>query len=155
MDTDHAPLIILTQTRFAKTYKQNDDLPNYLYNLSQEDKAKSNDIFTHELSSLTQQGKTIRLISLCPLQLNPLYKKPLLRKNKIISKKINSEIRVTMVHGEKDELVPVSFSRKVLSIFTNAKKKLVIIKNGDHSLSNKNPIRKIIKELNEIVINVV
>ena len=60
-----------------------------------------------------------------------------------------------MVHGKKDELVPVSFSKKVLSIFTNAKKKIVVIKNGDHSLSNKNPLKKIIKELNEIVMNVV
>ena len=77
------------------------------------------------------------------------------RKNKILSKKITSVIPVTMVHGKKDELVPVSFSKKVLSIFTNAKKKIVIIKNGDHSLSNKNPLKKIIKELNEIVMNVV
>ena len=58
-----------------------------------------------------------------------------------------------MVHGKKDELVPVLFSRKVLSIFTSAKKKLVIIRNGDHSLSNKNSLKKIVKELNEIVVN--
>jgi esterase/lipase len=77
------------------------------------------------------------------------------RKNKVLSKKINTKIHVTMVHGKKDELVPVSFSRKVLSIFTSAKKKLVIIKNGDHSLSNKSPLKKIIKELNNIVVNVV
>jgi len=77
------------------------------------------------------------------------------RKNKVLSKKINTKIHVTMVHGKKDELVPVSFSRKVLSIFVNAKKKLVIIKNGDHSLSNKIPLKKIIKELNNIVVNVV
>ena len=42
------------------------------------------------------------------------------RKNKILSKKIRSRIKVTMVHGSKDEVVPVSFSRKVLSIFPNA-----------------------------------
>ena len=77
------------------------------------------------------------------------------RKNKVLSKKINSMIPVTMIHGEKDELVPVSFSRKVLSMFTKAKKKLVIIKNEDHSLSNKNPLKKIIKELNNIVVDVV
>ena len=41
-----------------------------------------------------------------------------------------------MIHGQKDEVVPVSFSRKVLSTFIGAKKKLVIIKRGDHSLSN-------------------
>ena len=77
------------------------------------------------------------------------------RKNKVLSKKIKSKIKVTMVHGQKDEVVPVSFSRKVLSIFIGAKKKLVIIKNGDHSLSDKNPIKKIIKELNKIVLNVI
>ena len=77
------------------------------------------------------------------------------RKNKILSKKIKSKIKVTMVHGQKDEVVPVSFSRKVLSTFIGAKKKLVIIKNGDHSLSDKNPIKKIIKELNKIVLNVI
>jgi len=77
------------------------------------------------------------------------------RKNKILSKKITTKICVTMVHGKNDELVPVSFSRKVLSIFTDAKKKLVIIKKGDHSLSNKSHLKKIIKELNNIVVNVV
>ena len=77
------------------------------------------------------------------------------RKNKVLSKKINSKIYVTMVHGKKDELVPVSFSRKVLSLFTNAKKKLVMIKNGDHSLSDKNPLKRIIKELNNIVKDIV
>ena len=33
-----------------------------------------------------------------------------------------------MVHGSKDKSVPVSYSRKVLKIFKNAKKKLVIVK---------------------------
>ena len=60
-----------------------------------------------------------------------------------------------MIHGKKDELVPVSFSRKVLSTFTSAKRKLVIIKKGDHSLSDKNPLKRIIKELNSIVVNIV
>ena len=69
------------------------------------------------------------------------------RKNKVLSKKINSKIIVTMFHGQRDEAVPVSFSRKVLSVFTNAEKKIVIIKNGDHSLSNKLSINKMLKEL--------
>ena len=77
------------------------------------------------------------------------------RKNEILSKKITTKIRVTMIHGKNDELVPASFSRKVLSIFTGAKKKLVIIKKGDHSLSDKSPLKKIIKELNNIVVDVV
>ena len=77
------------------------------------------------------------------------------RKNKVLTKKINTKIYVTMVHGKNDEIVPVSFSRKVLSIFTGAKKKLIIIKNGDHSLSNKGPLTRIIKELNIVVENVI
>ena len=77
------------------------------------------------------------------------------RKNKILSKKLRSKIKVTMVHGVKDEVVPVSFSRKVLTVFPNAKKKLVEIKNGDHSLSNKIHLNRIIKELNSIVKNIV
>ena len=77
------------------------------------------------------------------------------RKNKVLSKKINTKIYVTMIHGKNDELVPVSLSRKILLIFARAKKKLIIIKNGDHSLSDANPLTKIIKELNNIVMNVV
>ena len=69
------------------------------------------------------------------------------RKNKVLSKKINSKIIVTMFHGQRDEAVPVSFSRKVLSVFTNAEKRMVVVKNGDHSLSNKLSIKKILKEL--------
>ena len=77
------------------------------------------------------------------------------RKNKVLSKKIKSKIKVTMIHGQKDEVVPVSFSKKVLAIFVGAKKKLVVIKNGDHSLSDKNPLKKIIKELNNVVLDIV
>ena len=77
------------------------------------------------------------------------------RKNKILHKKINSKINVTMIHGSKDELVPKIYSKKILQIFNKAKKKLVIIKNGDHSLSNKIQLKKIIKELNSIVEDIV
>ena len=69
------------------------------------------------------------------------------RKNKVLNKKIRSRIKVTMVHGKKDEVVPVSYSRKVLKIFQNAEKKLVIIKNGDHSLSSKKFLKRITAEL--------
>jgi len=77
------------------------------------------------------------------------------RKNKVLSRKIKSKIKVTMIHGQKDEVVPVSFSRKVLSTFVGAKKKLVVIKNGDHSLSDKNSLKKIIKELNKVVLDTI
>ncbi len=77
------------------------------------------------------------------------------RKNKVLRKKINSKIEVTMIHGQKDEVVPVSYSRLTLNVFSKAKKKVVIIKNGDHSLSNQRPLRIVIKELHTIVKNII
>ena len=77
------------------------------------------------------------------------------RKNKILNKKIISNINITMIHGSKDEVVPPSYSRKVLKIFSKAKKRLVIIKNGDHSLSSKQGLKNITIELNKIVSNII
>ena len=77
------------------------------------------------------------------------------RKNKILHKKIESQINVTMIHGDKDEVVPQIYSKKVLKIFDKAKKKLVIIKNGDHSLSSKRNLKRITAELHKIVSNII
>ena len=57
-----------------------------------------------------------------------------------------------MVHGKKDDSVPVSYSKKILKIFKNSKKKLVIVKNGDHSLSSPKWLKILKKEL-KIIIN--
>ena len=73
------------------------------------------------------------------------------RKNKVLNKRINTKINVTMVHGKKDQVVPVSYSRKVLKIFQKAKKKLVVINNGDHSLSSQRWLKIIMKELKLII----
>jgi len=77
------------------------------------------------------------------------------RKNKILDKKIRSLISVTTIHGSKDEVVPQSYSKKVLKIFSKAKKKLVIIKNGDHSLSSKQCLKRIELELHKIVSDII
>ena len=77
------------------------------------------------------------------------------RKNKILNKKIISQINVTTIHGSKDEVVPQSYSKKVLKIFSKEKKKLVIIKNGDHSLSSKRGLKRIEIELHKIVSNII
>ena len=73
------------------------------------------------------------------------------RKNKVLNKKIMSKIQVTMIHGQKDEVVPVSYSRKVLKIFKKAKKKLIIVNNGDHSLSSTKWLKLIKKQLKLII----
>ena len=73
------------------------------------------------------------------------------RKNKVLHKQIYKDIKVVMVHGGKDNSVPIIYSRKLLKIFKNAKKKLVIIKDGDHSLSKSKWLNLLIKELKLII----
>ena len=58
-----------------------------------------------------------------------------------------------MFHGAKDKSVPIFFSKKILKIFPKAKKKLFIIKGGDHSLSKKNNLKKMCNELNQLIKN--
>ena len=75
------------------------------------------------------------------------------RKNKVLNNRINLKIFMTLFHGLKDEVVPISFSKKIFKICKNSKRKLIIIKNGDHSLSKKNDLKKICKELNRMIFN--
>ena len=73
------------------------------------------------------------------------------QKNKVFNKKIYDKLKVTMVHGQKDESVPISYSKIILEIFVNSKKKLVIVKNGDHSLSSKKYLKILNNELSLII----
>ena len=73
------------------------------------------------------------------------------RKNKVLNKSITSKIPITMVHGSKDEVVPKIYSKKVLKLFPNGKKKLKIINNGDHSLSSNRNLKIILKELSQLL----
>ena len=73
------------------------------------------------------------------------------KKNKIFNEKIYNKLKVTMIHGNKDKSVPINYSRRVLRIFKNAKKKLIIIKNGDHSLSSPKWLKILKKELRLII----
>ena len=73
------------------------------------------------------------------------------RKNKILNKNIYNDLKVTMIHGDNDKSVPLSYSKKILKIFQKAKKKLVIVKKGDHSLSSRKWLKILIEELNLII----
>jgi len=73
------------------------------------------------------------------------------RKNKIISSKINLKILIQLLHGTKDEVVPISYSRKILNFCKKAKGKLIKIKNGKHNLSRKNDLKKICSSLSFII----
>ena len=73
------------------------------------------------------------------------------RKNKVLNNKINLKIPIVLFHGTNDEVVPLNFSKKIFKICKKTKKKLIKIKNGDHSLSRKNDLKKICNELNHMV----
>ena len=73
------------------------------------------------------------------------------RKNKVLNTKIFENVNVVMIHGSKDKSVPVIYSRKILKIFKTNKKKLIIIKNGDHSLSAPKWLKILKRELKYIV----
>jgi len=75
------------------------------------------------------------------------------RKNKILSNKINLKIFISLFHGSNDDDVPLSFSKKILKVCKKAKKKLIKIKNGDHSLSRRSDLKKICNELNDMIFN--
>ena len=75
------------------------------------------------------------------------------RKNKILNKSISLKIPIILFHGSKDDVVPLNISKKILKVFKYSKKKLIVIKNGNHSLSRKNDLKKICKQLHLIVTN--
>ena len=76
------------------------------------------------------------------------------RKNKVLSKKIPLKIYVTMFHGKKDEVVPITYSKKVLGIFSKSKKKLFVVKGGDHSLSDTKSLNLMKNNLSKIIKNI-
>jgi len=66
-------------------------------------------------------------------------------------KKNNFNIPITLFHGLKDEVVPLKFSIKIFKNCINTKKKLIKVKNGNHSLSRKGDLKKICSELNNMI----
>mgnify|MGYP006109786979 CR=1 FL=1 len=76
------------------------------------------------------------------------------RKNKVLNNKINIKIPMTLFHGLKDDVVPLNFSKKILKLCKKSKKKLIKIKTGNHSLSRKIDLKKIISELKNMIITI-
>ena len=75
-------------------------------------------------------------------------------KTRFLIKKINAKIPVVLFHGLKDKLVPLKFSKRVFKLFITHNKKIIKIKDGDHSLSRKIDLRKICLELRKMTINI-
>jgi len=85
----------------------------------------------------------------------PLTKQLILngRKNKVLNRKINFGVPIVLFHGLKDEVVPLKISKKIMNICKKSKKKLIKIKNGNHSLSRKSDLKKISTELYYMIKN--
>jgi len=73
------------------------------------------------------------------------------RKNKVLNNKINLKIPITLLHGTNDKVVPLNFSKKIFNICKKSSRKIIKVKNGDHSLSRKVDLKKICNELNHII----
>ena len=73
------------------------------------------------------------------------------KKNKFLNNKINLKILLILFHGTKDKSVPINVSKKIFKICNKSKKKLIKIKNGSHSLSRKQDLKKICSELSNII----
>ena len=73
------------------------------------------------------------------------------RKNKVLNSSINLKIHIVLFHGLSDKIVPLSFSKKIFKVCKKSKKKLIKIKNGNHTLSRKNDLKKICKELYQMM----
>ena len=76
------------------------------------------------------------------------------RKNKVLNKELETKISVVLFHGLKDTLVPLKFSKKIFKLFKTQNKKIIKIKDGDHSLSRKKDLRRICSELRKMTINI-
>ena len=76
------------------------------------------------------------------------------RKNKLLKRAINIKIPVILFHGLKDKLVPLKFSKKIFKLFKNQSKKIIKIKDGNHSLSRKKDLKKICSELRKMITNI-
>jgi len=76
------------------------------------------------------------------------------RKNKVLNKKIYTKIQIVLFHGLKDNLVPLKFSKKIFKLAETNNKKIIKIKDGDHSLSRKKDLKKICSELGKMIKNI-
>ena len=76
------------------------------------------------------------------------------RKNKVFNKTIDVKIPIVLFHGLKDKLVPLKFSKKTFKLFKTQNKKIIKIKDGDHSLSRKKDLRRICSELRKMIVNI-
>ena len=75
------------------------------------------------------------------------------KSNLILKKKITCNFPVRLFHGLEDKTVPISFAIKLSKTLKSKDTILYFQKNGDHSLSKKEDLKKIQEELIKLVEN--
>ena len=115
-------------------------------------KSKGHDVKLN-LTEESTEKKIVEHINLPVHSKNPLIILSNIKKIKeiILNNKINLNIPIVLFHGTNDKVVPLNTSRRIFKIFKKSKKKLIKIKNGDHSLSRKSDLKKICNELSYMI----
>lgn len=73
------------------------------------------------------------------------------RAHNLLDKKIPLTCPLRLIHGDKDESVPYSYSQKILSLIQSQDASLTLIKEGDHRLSSPAHIAYILEALNSLI----
>ena len=67
------------------------------------------------------------------------------RKNQILDAPINFKGPVRILQGAKDDVVPWTYSQKIMEVITSQDVDYTLVKNGDHSLSSPADLKRLVK----------
>ena len=74
-------------------------------------------------------------------------------KNMLLKNSIPITCPIRLLHGKLDKVVSTDVSQTIIEQIESKNKDLVIIDDGDHSLSRKNDLKKLCNELNHMIKN--
>ena len=69
----------------------------------------------------------------------------------MLDKKINITCPVRLLHGRLDKVVPFSNSEKIINQIISQDKKLIIIEDGEHSLSRQSDLNILFNQIQEFI----
>ena len=75
--------------------------------------------------------------------------------NLLLNDEINIKCPIRLLHGKQDKVVPVNTSQRIIKKILSEDKDLIVIDDGDHSLSSKKNLKIINRELSKIVTNII
>ena len=73
------------------------------------------------------------------------------KKNMLLTRPINISCPVRLLHGRKDQVVSFTTSEQIIELLDSKNKKLIIIEDGDHSLSRESDLNTLYKNIEELL----